>query len=94
MRRTVRDTDERSAYPVTRSYELVSFDGSYYEALNPAHSHTHCKQLKRKSFPCAACSDKVQISVFIFLAVEQIENAKRVIKPVYAQHNLASSDIS
>ena len=76
MRRAGRKLDILTAYVVTGSSELVSLDWCQYKTLNTAHSHTKCKKLHCKGFACATRAKQIEICVFIFLCVKQVNNAK------------------
>ena len=82
VRRTRSNSDELTTDSVTRPTELVSLDGCHNVTLNTAHSHTQGKKLQRECFAGATGTDKVQISVFVFLGIEQVHNAQRVIMTV------------
>ena len=87
VRRTGGNSDELTTDSVTRPAELVALDGCHNVTLNTAHSHTQGKKLQRECFAGATGTDEVQVGVFIFLGVEQVHNAQRVIMTVDAEQH-------
>ena len=54
-------------------------------ALDPPHAHAQRKQLERKGLAGAAGPKQVQVGVLIFLRIEQVHDAQRIVMPVNAQ---------
>ena len=85
VRRTRGNSDELTTDSVTGPAELVALDRSHNVTLNTTHSHSQGKKLQRKRLTGATCTDKIQIGVFVFLGIEQIHNAQRVVMAVDAE---------
>ena len=79
--------DILAADPVAGSFELMSLDGSQNVALDPPHAHTQRKKLERKGLAGAAGAEQVQVGILVFLCIEQVHNAKRIVMPVDAQQH-------
>ena len=82
VRRTRGNADELTTDSVTSPSKLVSLNRSHNVTLNATHSHTQGKKLQRECFAGATGTNEVQVGVFIFLGVEQVHNAQRVIMTV------------
>ena len=54
----------------------MSLNGSDDIALNAAHPHTQRQQLHGKGFSGAAGAEQVQVGIFVFLRVKQIDDAQ------------------
>ena len=65
----------------------MSLDRSNDIALNAAHTHTQCQQLHGKGLSGATGTEQVQIGIFIFLRVKQIDNAQRVVMAVNSEQH-------
>ena len=76
VRRARCNLDKLTADAVACTPELMSLDRSNDIALNAAHTHTQCQQLHGKGLSGATGTEQVQIGIFIFLRVKQIDNAQ------------------
>ena len=65
----------------------MPLDGSNDIALNAAHAHTQRQQLHGKSLSGTAGAKQVQVGIFIFLRVKQIDDAQRVVMPVDSEQH-------
>ena len=65
----------------------MSLNGSDDIALNAAHTHTQRQQLHGKGLACAAGAEQVQVGVFIFLRVKQIDDAQRIVMTIDSEQH-------
>ena len=65
----------------------MSLNGSDDIALNAAHTHTQRQQLHGEGLSGATGAKQVQVGIFIFLRVKQIDDAQRVVMPVDSEQH-------
>ena len=85
--RTGRNLDVLPADTVAGPPELVALDWSQDVTLNPAHPHSEGQQLQGKGLTRTAGAQEVQVGVLVFAGIEQVNDAQRVVVPVYPQQH-------
>ena len=76
VRRAWCNFDKLTADAVARPPKLMSLDGGDDIALNTAHTHTQRQQLHGEGLSGTAGTEQVQVGIFVFLRVKQIDDAQ------------------